>query len=694
MSNRLRIGRRIGLGFTLMLVLLELVAVIASLGIVHIVSTADDLLLGNNARTAINKLEAQHLEWQDQLYLFLTNQHAKELKIPLDPDKSAFGQWMQGPERREVEAQLPDLRPLLKEIEVPHRELHEYTKKILKTFRHADHELPKLLLEHAFNHLGILLLASDIADRRQPLSAIETDIALCPLEKWLHSPHGLRTYRNATPENKWHWDQLEQAHRHFHASIRQIGSQVIHGNVETATVSVFFQETLPQLHDMLVHLSALKTDAVREVETEEQADEILRNRTLPLHRRMQQLLQAMRTVVDKATVTDQDLFSTSKNVSALIMGIGGFTVFLAMLLTFRIKQSIVSPLNCIITQLTSGCDPVGEGQAAPTAVPAVPARSAGAIRSSLAVLDAARDAPVSQSTPSDVTGVDVGAPLLSNCPSGYEIHQNRLACLMSATIRLLTIHEVPTEIESLARAVHCYTKYQDEIAAAQHRFIANVAHQLKNPLTGMYMQIDMIAADIPGAHQQRIERLRDSLHKMGRLIQQLLTLARCSPESLSRQVMKVIDLDALIEENAAEWFDAALAKQIDLGFELSSARVLGLSWLLREMLANLIDNAVKYSRPGAKITVRCGRRNDASAFLEVEDNGPGIPLAERNYVFERFYRSEVLNDTRSEGTGLGLAIVKEVVECHSGIITLGVPDGAPGTKVVVEFPDLGIAQAQ
>jgi two-component system, OmpR family, sensor histidine kinase TctE len=266
------------------------------------------------------------------------------------------------------------------------------------------------------------------------------------------------------------------------------------------------------------------------------------------------------------------------------------------------------------------------------------------------------------------------------------VKQSRLISGMTSILRLFATRDVPVEIESLSRAVKCYTQYQDQIATAQQRFIGNVAHQLKNPLTDVYMQIDMVAADISDTHQGRVERLRDSVHKMGRLIQQLLTLARCSPEALSSQLMKVIDLHLLIEENAGEWFDRTLAREIDLGFEIESAKVLGLSWLLREMLTNLIDNAVKYSWRGSRVTVRCGVRASGQPYCEVEDYGPGIPLSERGRVFERFYRSEKVQDTRADGTGLGLAIVKEVADCHGALISLDVPKGGIGTKVAIEFP--------
>jgi two-component system sensor histidine kinase TctE len=133
----------------------------------------------------------------------------------------------------------------------------------------------------------------------------------------------------------------------------------------------------------------------------------------------------------------------------------------------------------------------------------------------------------------------------------------------------------------------------------------------------------------------------------------------------------------------------ALAHSIDLGFEgpeAEAARIVGAPIALREMLKNLLDNAVRYTPSGGIVTVRVQPLSDA-VRLEVEDTGPGIPEAERALVFERFYR--VLG-TDTDGSGLGLAIVREIVEQHDASLRVGSnPNshaaGAPGTRISIEF---------
>jgi two-component system sensor histidine kinase TctE len=123
-------------------------------------------------------------------------------------------------------------------------------------------------------------------------------------------------------------------------------------------------------------------------------------------------------------------------------------------------------------------------------------------------------------------------------------------------------------------------------------------------------------------------------------------------------------------------------KAIDLGFELAPAPVAGEPGLLVELAANLVDNALHYTPRGGEVTLRTGCRN-GHAFLEIEDNGPGIPAADRERVLERFHR---VRGTPGEGSGLGLAIVREIARRHGGAVEVGVPPAGRGTVVAVSFP--------
>jgi len=221
--------------------------------------------------------------------------------------------------------------------------------------------------------------------------------------------------------------------------------------------------------------------------------------------------------------------------------------------------------------------------------------------------------------------------------------------------------------------------------AAQQRFIADAAHQLRTPIAGLRTQTELaLRQTAPTEQQATLNQLRTATEQMTRLVNQLLALARAEPGAEHGIAMEKLDLDTLVREVTAEWVPRALARNIDLGYDSPGGplQLSGNDFLLREMLNNLLDNAIRYTHPGGQVTARLTARN-GNVSLSVEDNGPGIPAAERERVFERFYR--VLG-TGTEGCGLGLSIVREIAQKHGAKITLDAGRNGTGTLVRIEFP--------
>jgi two-component system sensor histidine kinase TctE len=234
-----------------------------------------------------------------------------------------------------------------------------------------------------------------------------------------------------------------------------------------------------------------------------------------------------------------------------------------------------------------------------------------------------------------------------------------------------------TEIRPLVEALNVYMERVRAQMAAQRRFIANAAHQLRTPLALLSTQASYARRETAAdARQEALVALQTSSGRLARLAEQLLTLSRAEPGSRRPRTDR-IDLTQAARHVLETQAPAAVARNIDLGLdETGPVRVVGDGTMLREMIVNLVDNALRYTPTGGTVTVRLATK-DGEAVLTVGDDGPGIPADERDHVFERFYR---LAGAPDEGSGLGLAIVREVVENAGGRVTLS--DGATGGLVV------------
>jgi two-component system sensor histidine kinase TctE len=258
-----------------------------------------------------------------------------------------------------------------------------------------------------------------------------------------------------------------------------------------------------------------------------------------------------------------------------------------------------------------------------------------------------------------------------------ELERRDLHRLTPLTARL------PRELVPLQSAFNRLFERLDRAAGAQREFLADAAHQLRTPLTSLQTEIELAMLE---PHDQRVdpllERLRQRVVRSARLAQQLLSLARAEDRNVD--VGFALDLRDIATESGQEWAHRALPSGVDLGFELAEAPALGHAFLLREALENLIHNAVSYAGAGARITVRCGTSAEGP-WLEVEDNGPGIPPAERPAAMQRFRRGDKASGT---GSGLGLAIAADIAARHGGRLALLDAHGGPGLRARLSLPPL------
>jgi two-component system sensor histidine kinase TctE len=263
--------------------------------------------------------------------------------------------------------------------------------------------------------------------------------------------------------------------------------------------------------------------------------------------------------------------------------------------------------------------------------------------------------------------------------------EQQLALRGARDLSPVTTEDVPQEIRSLIDALNQLLRALQDAEQAERSFLENAAHQLRTPLAGMLAHLELLAADSATAAGERVRDILEGGHRLARTTHQLLALARSDTAARTRANLECVYLPSVVEAAVAPRLAAADRAQVEIGAQIEPAATRGVRWLLEEALGNLADNAIAATPPGGSITIRCGS-SDEGAFFEVIDTGVGIPAAERDQVFERFYRA---SNARLAGSGLGLAIVSEVAHMHRA--GLRISDGAAGVGTVVRmtFPAAG-----
>ena len=241
------------------------------------------------------------------------------------------------------------------------------------------------------------------------------------------------------------------------------------------------------------------------------------------------------------------------------------------------------------------------------------------------------------------------------------------------------------EIHRLAITLNAMLDRIDASTQRQRTFVGDAAHELRSPLASLQLQLEIVQRlgpeqDLHGA----IDDVLVDVGRLDRLVEDLLALARLSEGGGGLPRREPVDLPTLVSELVPNYDNARVP--VTLG-PLAPAVVSGDPDGLRRVAINLIDNAVRYARTGVRVDVETtdagGRR---TATLLVTDDGRGIPAAERERVFDRFYRVQQSRSRETGGTGLGLAIVRDVVRAHGGSVRLTANPAGHGTQAVVTLP--------
>ncbi|WP_225031911.1 ATP-binding protein [Paraburkholderia sp. XV] len=248
----------------------------------------------------------------------------------------------------------------------------------------------------------------------------------------------------------------------------------------------------------------------------------------------------------------------------------------------------------------------------------------------------------------------------------------------------LSTSGVPTEIRPFILSINTMIGRLEQSIESERKFIADAAHELRTPLTALQLQADNLQPHIAPGNQERFRELQSGIRRSGRMIAQLLRLARADAP-MKADTLTRVDVSEVVVDAVAEVLPIAMQRGIDIGAdEMTSAFVHANDADIGIALRNLVSNAIRYTPDGGKVDLSIQVR-DGMVWIEVVDNGPGIDEALLPRVFDRFFRA----NAQIEGSGLGLSIVQAIVNRYGGAASLrNRADGQSGIVASIGFPSV------
>jgi two-component system OmpR family sensor kinase len=248
----------------------------------------------------------------------------------------------------------------------------------------------------------------------------------------------------------------------------------------------------------------------------------------------------------------------------------------------------------------------------------------------------------------------------------------------------LPLAGTPSELHPFIASINGLLERMKLMMDQQRRFIADAAHELRTPITALSLQAENLApVDLPEEARERLAALQEGMRRTKHLLEQLLALAR--HEAAPSSDAALVPLDRAVKDLVADVLPDAARKGIDLGFEMiEPLATRGEPVMIATMIRNLLDNAVRFTPRGGRVDVGVYREG-SEAVVQIEDSGPGIPLADIGRIFEPFFRGSRPSE---DGTGLGLSIVKRIADRLDGSVVLENISGAAqtGLRATVRLP--------
>lgn len=355
-GNTMTLRTKIAIAFGTVLTLLATIGGLSLTGVTGTVRNARQVIAGNGLDGQLAQREVDHLNWANQVNCLLTSAQGTELRVETDEHKCELGKWLYGEQRKQAEGLVPKLIPLLKEIEGPHRRLHESASIIGKTFRQADVELPGFLASREADHLRWVAKVSELFLKKLPALDIETDDHMCKMGKWLYGEEAKQSSAKS-PDLAPLIEALKEPHRKLHESAVEIQQVWVPARPEAA-IQIYETMTTPALNETAIALSNLRAAAEESLAGLHRANHIYAEQTMPALKAVQGLLQKAREEARKSIMTDTAMLRAAQVTRVEVVVISVIAIMVGVFLAFFIGKGITEALQRISFQMGQGADRV------------------------------------------------------------------------------------------------------------------------------------------------------------------------------------------------------------------------------------------------------------------------------------------------------------------------------------------------
>jgi methyl-accepting chemotaxis protein len=576
--KNLTIGKKVAVGFGVVLTLLTVVGLLSYTGVGGIVTNAGQVIDGNKLDGVLAQKEVDHLNWTGKVNALLTDKNVTELTVQTDDHKCGFGKWLYGDSRKEAERLVPSLVPFLKEIEEPHKKLHKSAIAIDNVFKQADAELPVLLVEREVDHLKWAAKIRDAFLTRSDSLDVQTDPTKCALGKWLHTEEARHAYEIGDAEFKKLWDEMLFAHNELHVSAIDIQKN-LKVSPETA-MGVFSGKTLPLLNKTLKYLKNLHEEAEHELVGMKKANEIYATQTTPALKTVQGLLHKIRKEAKAHIMTDAAMLKAAQGTKRNATIVGAVAVVIGILLAFVIGRGITTVLQRIAAQMDEGADQVasasGQVSSASQSLAEGSSEQAASIEETSSSLE-----EMSSMTKQNADNAHQADNLMKEANQVVKRANDSMTELTGSmeeiskaseeTSKIIkTIDEIAfqTNLLALNAAVEAarageagagFAVVADEVRNLAMR-AADAARNTADLIEGTVKKVND-GGELVGTTNEAFAQVAESASKVGELVGEIAAASNEQAEGIEQVNKAVVEMDKVVQQNAANAEESASASE-------------------------------------------------------------------------------------------------------------------------------------